>query len=359
MGDEGSRQEQTRAVAPSFLEPYGIALFDRPRPTFHGAVAAAGGALVGIGASGVLGNVLKDSPRVAAALVALLLAAAGYLVLLRAPAMFAPAALTMIAPAPAIFAGAVTIRSDTDSPTLTLLVATVGWVVVWLVPRTRRSLFLGLALAAGWLTAVSLAANASIGTGDVTPFLQDHAAWSLSLVIGVTMLVLGLVFDRRGWSGFATPFIAVGDLAFVSGVLGTVARIDGPGGPLLVVGASLALSFVGDAGGRRLTTWLGAAGVVVGCLALTSQLLNSGDVYKNALVIAVFGAALLAAVYVLSLPRTPRSILSATSAHSATTDDDATAAALAPPAWYVDPGDPAAERWWDGAVWTEHRRPRP
>ncbi|WAL94449.1 DUF2510 domain-containing protein [Streptomyces sp. Je 1-369] len=27
-----------------------------------------------------------------------------------------------------------------------------------------------------------------------------------------------------------------------------------------------------------------------------------------------------------------------------------------PPGWYPDPHQPSAERWWDGAAWTEHRR---
>lgn len=351
MGDEANTQPPARVDTPAFLEPYGNALFDRPRPTFRGAVAAAGGALVGIGASGVVGNVAKDSPRVAAAMIALMLLAAGYLALLQAPLTFAPAALTMIAPAPAILAGAFTVAPNYDSPTLTLLVAAAGWAFAWLIPITRRSLFLGLALAAGWLSAVSVAANAGFASVNVTQFLQDNGAWLLSLVIGVGLLVVGLLFDRRGWGGFATPFIAVGDLAFVSGVLGTVARIDGVGGPLLVVGASLALSFVGDAGGRRLTTWLGAAGVIVGCLALTSQLLDAGDVYENALVIAVFGAALLAAVFVLSLPRTSSIPLPTTTLH------DAATATNAPAGWYVDPSDAAWQRWWDGVAWTDHRRP--
>ncbi|MGH9111668.1 MAG: DUF2510 domain-containing protein [Acidimicrobiales bacterium] len=26
-----------------------------------------------------------------------------------------------------------------------------------------------------------------------------------------------------------------------------------------------------------------------------------------------------------------------------------------PPGWYPDPGDASAQRWWDGARWTEHR----
>lgn len=31
---------------------------------------------------------------------------------------------------------------------------------------------------------------------------------------------------------------------------------------------------------------------------------------------------------------------------------------LPPANWYDDPIDPAFERWWDGAAWTEHRRPK-
>ncbi|GHJ38787.1 DUF2510 domain-containing protein [Streptomyces sp. TS71-3] len=27
------------------------------------------------------------------------------------------------------------------------------------------------------------------------------------------------------------------------------------------------------------------------------------------------------------------------------------------PGWYPDPSEPATERWWDGAAWTDHRRP--
>ena len=149
------------------------------------------------------------------------------------------------------------------------------------------------------LALVAIAADAST-VGRLPTELQSNKVWSLSLVIGVVYLCLGLTFDRRGWRGFATPFFAVGDVAFVWGVAAAVTRIDGLGGPALVVVASLVLGFVGDAGGRRLTTWLGGAGVVVGSISLATQLVDSKNVIPNALAILFFGTGMLGAGLALS-----------------------------------------------------------
>lgn len=316
MGESMIISSSAAPVAPSFLVPYGPALQQRPRPTFRGAVAAAGGALVGIGVGAIAGNLLRDDPRVAAAVIAALFLAMGYAVLVAAPQRFAPAGLVLVAPAPALLAGALTISSDSSSATPTLFVATVLWAACWLVPVTRRSLVFGLALAGLWLTLVALAVDTNVLSDGPTQVFQNNEAWSLSLVVGVAYLVLGLMFDRKGWAGFSTPFFAIGDYAFVIGVSGTVSRIDGVGGPLLVVLASLMLTFVGDAGGRRLTTWLGGGGVVIGCLALTAQLLDTDEVVPNALLILVLGVALLTLVFRMSTARVSND-LAATSAAEA------------------------------------------
>lgn len=320
MGESMIISNSATPVAPSFLVPYGPALQQRPRPTFRGAVAAAGGALVGIGVGAIAGNVLKQEPRAAAAVIAALFLAMGYAALLAAPPRFVPAGLVLVAPAPALLAGALTISSDSSSATPTLLVATVLWAACWLIPVTRRSLVLGLALAGLWLTLVALAVDTNVLSDAPTQVFQKHEVWSLSLAVGVVYLLSGLVFDRKGWAGFSTPFFAIGDIAFYIGVTGTVSHIDGVGGPLLVVLASLALTFVGGAGGRRLTTWLGGGGVVIGSLTLTAQLLDTDKVVPNALLILVLGVALLALVFAMSTARVSEDL----AAPSVAETDDAT-----------------------------------
>ncbi|TXK16953.1 DUF2510 domain-containing protein, partial [Homoserinibacter sp. GY 40078] len=36
---------------------------------------------------------------------------------------------------------------------------------------------------------------------------------------------------------------------------------------------------------------------------------------------------------------------------------ESTGSGLPSAGWFADPGDPARERWWSGAGWTEHARP--
>jgi hypothetical protein len=38
---------------------------------------------------------------------------------------------------------------------------------------------------------------------------------------------------------------------------------------------------------------------------------------------------------------------------------DSASASPWPPGWYVSRSDPATERWWNGAAWTEYSRERP
>ena len=227
MGESMIISSTATPVASSFLAPYGPALQQRPRPTFRGVVAAAGGALVGIGVGAIAGL---------------------------------------------------------------------------------------------WLTLVALAVDTNVLSDAPTQVFQKHEDWSLSLAVGVVYLLSGLVFDRKGRAGFSTPFFAIGDIAFYIGVTGTVSQIDGVGGPLLVVLASLALTFVGGAGGRRLTTWLGGGGVVIGSLTLTAQLLDTDKVVPNALLILVFGVALLALVFAMSTARVSEDL----AAPSVAETDDAT-----------------------------------
>jgi hypothetical protein len=54
-------------------------------------------------------------------------------------------------------------------------------------------------------------------------------------------------------------------------------------------------------------------------------------------------------------PSTPVVALDRGSRLGVAKDEPAESAPAQPPGWYADPEDPARQRFWDGAGWTEHR----
>src|SRR5690606_24255933 len=95
------------------------------------------------------------------------------------------------------------------------------WAGAWLAPLTRgRPFLLGLALTGGWLFLLSVAED-DLGAGGAAGVggSDTSTAAYLSLFVGAGLLVAAWAFDRRGRAAFATPFVAVGDLAAVVGAL--------------------------------------------------------------------------------------------------------------------------------------------
>ena len=87
---------------------------------------------------------------------------------------------------------------------------------------------------------------------------------AVSIGIALAYFLLSRHLDRRGRRGMSTPFVVVGLLAFVQGVISMAIELGlRPGGGLVIV-AGIGLAVFGGHLGRRFTTWLGALGTIAG-----------------------------------------------------------------------------------------------
>lgn len=180
-----------------------------------------------------------------------------------------------------------------------------------------RAIFLGLALIflAGWINFEVAGGNAvapfqtqvSSGTGFDTPFgsggsstgFNDNrddgtAEDAVSMLIGLGFLAAAASLDRKGRSGTATPFLAVGAVFAVAGAASLGGQESVQLASLLAAGAGAAVGFVGSRSpGRRGSIWIGVLVVVIGLLVTIGDLANStlGLAGLAALVAAALGGA--------------------------------------------------------------------
>jgi hypothetical protein len=196
--------------------------------------------------------------------------------------------------------------SDFSPGTAVLLVLIYG--VGYFAPVSKgRPAVLGASLGALWLLVISSfdsefrtdgSASASVGAAVV------------ALILAVAFLAAGLLLDRRGLSGPATPFIAVGNWAsFYAAITmgsGLVASLAiGGSDPaivpaLLIILVGLLLLFIGALTARRFTLWHGAFIVGAGVVATVGAMFESSSGLAGpVLVLLIAAAGLLAATPVV------------------------------------------------------------
>jgi hypothetical protein len=315
---------------------------ERPVPDLRGALMAAAGALGAVGALVLAADVL-DEARVFAVLVAALLVITGYGLLAAVP-QAAPAAVVLVAAGAGALPPFLLFDEATDRLSGILALMTVLWALTWIAPLTQgRPFLLGLALAGAWLLVLDLADDGPPGSDG---FLLDKTPYYLSLLVGAGFLAVTWALDRRRQPSLATPFAAVGDAAALVGAGGVAVDLGDLGGSVLVVVTGLTLGWVGHAGGRRLTTWLGAGVAGGGVFGIVAEIVgNDASDRAGGSALVVAGAVLVATLAIVErqragqLPATPVVV--------------ADEAPQARGGWHPDPAGRYASRWFDGTRWTD------
>jgi hypothetical protein len=296
--------------AAGFLDRIGWRGERRAAPFLSHALGAGGGALLAIGAL-VLGGEHSDdgtSGTVGAILCALLIAAA-IVVMLRTPGPVRSGCVAaLVLGVPGLWFFATTLESSSGSLTAFNLLGFASFFVLFLVPPTRgRGIFLGLALALLWsfvVTEVSGTSNlAEVNFESGTPFESDSFgdddfdsfedddfgtfedeedfetdSGAISLMFGAAYLAAAWALDRKRLVGLATPFVAVGVIAAVTGAAIVGADSGQIGGGVLALAVGLAIGYVGSRGkDRRASVWIGALTAVIGVTVVIEDLVDLED----------------------------------------------------------------------------------
>jgi hypothetical protein len=299
----------------------------RVAPFLSHALGAGGGALVALGVL-VLGfDYAEDdsSGTLGAALCAVLLVAA-LIVMTRvpAPARSACVAAVVIA-APGLWFFAITVESSSGALTGFYLLSIATLVALFLVGPTRgRAVLLGVALLFLWgwvvgefagtsklgeIETSSAPAPADSGTAgdsaraafggdedfedfedfedeefdfeDEEEFPESGAetdAGIVSLLIGAAYLAGAWLLDKRQLHGLATPFVAVGAIAAITGAIIIGVDAGEIGGGLLAVAVGGGLGWVAAQGShRRATTWIGALTATIGITVVVNDIADVDD----------------------------------------------------------------------------------
>lgn len=209
-----------------------------------------------------------------------------------------------------------------------LAVSAMVWLASYLAgPGRGRPLLLGAALVFAWLFALEAVDNAltadlgdppilseepfgdigpaEVGDGDDTSSGDGGADWTVlgvtSVLFGAGYLALSRVFDRRRLAGAATPFAAVGHVALPAGIvmLGEDLEVIGTGIALALTGGLVC--WLGALGGRRATTVIGAAEVIVGSVMVLVEAMEGSSPANVGTALFVLGFVLVAAAHLLHL----------------------------------------------------------
>jgi hypothetical protein len=274
---------------------------ERPKLSPPGALCAGAGALVALAAFVAAVDGSGDvSKAVGAALEALVIAIA-YVVIFRYPKPFAPAAIAAASLAvPFLFGSLLQDRLDDGKLTAFALLTTAAWIAMFFLPGMRgRPWLQGLALYGVVVTMMVVTSSTSSPFADAEQVGTDLVteASALALILGAGYLVIGAILDRRARRGIATPFVAVGIVAAVTGALGVAADLSDLGGIALFGGVGVTVFVVGAIGDRRGSTWLGAAGITLAGIALVAKIVESDDTPEGPVVALLL--VLVAAVMIL------------------------------------------------------------
>jgi hypothetical protein len=287
------------------LEALGPEVRERPVPDLLGALAAGGGTLVGAGAL-VLGAGDDADNRPGILIASALLVLVGYLVAATGDRRLRPAAVAVAALGIVVFVFEAFRDTVADgklaAPFIVLALLTL---VMYVAPILRgRPFLLGVTLTSlvgclTFLVAGDLSGSDNVSDASNIGASAAEDAYAALLVAGVVLLVAAFLLDHAGYHGVATVFVAVAVISVVAGAAGTASRFGEAGGAILVALAGLALAIVGALGQRRFTTWFGAAVVTYGVAALVLAIVSSDDRVGGGILLAVFGAALVAVSFVL------------------------------------------------------------
>lgn len=317
----------------TFLDGLGPDAKERPRPGLRTAMAGLGGAVTAIG---VLIATQGEEPKrgifigTSLALIVAAWALRTFVKLEEAKA----AAVGIVVVAIPTFAVAVTV-DDGQGGFVTGLIAAALFIAAWALPGFKsRNLLLGLGALALVGAFGALSANDKndgaiekcdqyLEEGDYDSYdaecydVYEDSYTSGFLPIGLTQNVgtqgiiylvgagtfLGLTWwlDRRGYRGTATGLCAAG---LASAVVGTGLLANEFGdttGPLLVLVVGLIICIVGTHGGRRATTWWGAALAAIGIVSLVAVQMEP-DSTKASGAVAIISGLVLVAIAALSAP---------------------------------------------------------
>jgi hypothetical protein len=266
----------------------------RAEPRLLITIAAAGCALVvggailiggdGLGPDGVGGDSGSKAPGL---IMMAAVVAAGYALLGRfreGPLATTGSIAVAAGVPPLLFFATFDAESGTPFDLEAILVLSTGiFLVTWLVgPGRSRPIFLGLAALGAWLSVLEIVEDAASAPLQVVwfvflPFGADSGPdfgniGFISFLFGAAYLLLARAWDRRGWTGAATPLTAVGlaSIALGVGFLSDDLNAGGTGMLATIVGALLVAH--GADVGRRATTWIGGGGVVIGVATVVADL---------------------------------------------------------------------------------------
>ncbi|MEY4173798.1 MAG: hypothetical protein RI900_963 [Actinomycetota bacterium] len=259
-----------------FLDRMGRPALERTPPSLRASIAGVGGAVTSLG---LLAAAAGDAPnRTAMCVVAMALVALGWLLRRTVTVVEVGAAAVGVAAVGVVaFAAFASVR-DGSSGSLTALIAAAMFLGLWFAPGFRgHNLMLGAGLlsvvgAIGALTATSSTDLFDEGGGllptEVTDNLGNQGALYLAAAAG--LLGLTWVLDRRSYRGTATAACAAGLISALVGVVLLADRFGETSGPVFVCIVGFLVCVVGSHGGRRATTWIGAALASAGLVAFVA-----------------------------------------------------------------------------------------
>ena len=292
----------------------------RAAPFLSHALGAGGGALLAVGVV-VLGIHFgeDDNSGTPGAVLSAALVIAALVLMSRLPAAARSACIAAIViGVPSTWFFLITVESSTASTTGAQLLSAGVLLVLFLFGPTRgRAVLLGASLlfAANLVVGEIGGVNelgafddqSSFGDEDFdTGFEEDKEfpegesdAGVAALVIGGGYLAAAWALDKRGLRGGATPFVAVGIFAAVSGAIIVGVDAGAVGGGLLAVAVGVGVGWVGAQGHhRRASVWLGA---ITGTVGITVVVNDIADVDDSALGFAILALLLGAAIVVGSV----------------------------------------------------------
>jgi hypothetical protein len=179
----------------------------------------------------------------------------------------------------------------------------------FVVPGARgRSFYLGLTaiVLAGYVgfkasgdSTLQTAVNSVNGGGPPSGTPSTTTLGAIGLVFGLSYYAIAALLDRRGHHGAAVALAFAGFDITVGGVTGLARSFGVTGTGVLLILLGLLLSAYGGYFGRRFTTWLWSAAVLVGIVLVVAKA-SPNNFTAAGLSLIVIGAVVVCVAYLLS-----------------------------------------------------------